>query len=44
LLTETSIQKLVAADWSDAGADDSEESEEADADDADDLEETASGN
>jgi len=44
LLTETSIQKLVASEWSDVTAGDSDEPEQADSGDSDDLEETASGN
>ena len=44
LLADTSIQKLIASEWTDVAADDSDEPEEADAGDADDLEETASGN
>ncbi len=44
LIADTGIQEIVASEWPDATAGESDEPAETDAGDADDLEETASGN
>lgn len=44
LTADTGFQKIVASDWSDSTAGESDEPEQTDAGDAEDLEETAAGN